>query len=788
MGEWRRFGQFELNVLARELRCGGELRTVSPKVFDCIVYLMEHRDRSVGHGELSAVVWGRADVSDVQLRQLMRKVRRVLGDDGGRQSVIRTIPRFGFRWIAAVQHCEPPQPERAASVGAPPRRPALTLTRRVPWAAVACLCLVLAFAGGDSREAATMISVAAPNGLSDSGVRGVLAVLPVNVGTSDPDDVWIRLGLMDLIASHLRRAALRVVPSSDIVVLARDDAGGQVLIDRVRSVVRAGRVVVPSVTRRGDLWNVQLELAGERGAVRSFEARSADITLAASNAADLLLESLGRAPHRSSSAEGERSLSGLLHRVEGAMLVDDYQGARRLASTGTASFPDAPELQLVLARIDIAMNEKSSAVSRLLPLLDEVTAERDPALRAAVLTQLGTAQSDDRIAAERRLGEAIALLESVDHPEILARACRMRGVVLMWMRRFEEARADFARARAAADLSGDALMAAQVDNSEAVLEQARGRPAESLPLLEHAAEVFERFGALSKLANPLLNRIGVNLEMLNQQGALAAYEDAAVRLNRLEDPVMRRWLRLFGAEALAVNGRLREARQLVDDVLRTSDTDKDKDAIAAGARLRAEIDFAATKLDSAAAFAARSIETVMTLGHGYRELSQSSLVLTRILRTTHKNEEAKEQSERLLRATRHIGAPATQLRVRLAQAEQAWASGERVDAARFYQEALDIADSQGTALDLAEVTRSYGNALLDAGDLPTAVVVIGRAARWVSQDFFSAILVARLYQSLGQRDAWRSALDNAQRLAGERTIPAAVSAGPKAAVALSGNP
>ena len=93
------FGDCRVDPLARELHRDGTLLALSPKVFDCLVYLIEHRDRAVGRDELIAAVWGKADVSDTLLGQTLLKARRAVGDDGNEQNAIRTIPRFGYRWV-----------------------------------------------------------------------------------------------------------------------------------------------------------------------------------------------------------------------------------------------------------------------------------------------------------------------------------------------------------------------------------------------------------------------------------------------------------------------------------------------------------------------------------------------------------------------------------------------------------------------------------------------------------------------------------------------------------------
>ena len=111
-----RFGDCTIDASARELRSRGALATLSPKVFDCLIYLIEHRERAVGRDELIAAVWGKLDVTDTLLGQTVLKARRAVGDSGNGQNVIRTIPRFGYRWVAgiAAEGGAEPNPRQAA--------------------------------------------------------------------------------------------------------------------------------------------------------------------------------------------------------------------------------------------------------------------------------------------------------------------------------------------------------------------------------------------------------------------------------------------------------------------------------------------------------------------------------------------------------------------------------------------------------------------------------------------------------------------------------------------------
>ncbi|MCC6597124.1 MAG: winged helix-turn-helix domain-containing protein, partial [Rhodanobacteraceae bacterium] len=101
-----RFGSFQVNPGARLLQRESVQLNVSRKVFDCLVYLIEHRDRALGRDELARALWKHDSVSDNQLAQVVAAVRRLVDDDGTQQQLVRTVPGFGYHWIGAVQACD----------------------------------------------------------------------------------------------------------------------------------------------------------------------------------------------------------------------------------------------------------------------------------------------------------------------------------------------------------------------------------------------------------------------------------------------------------------------------------------------------------------------------------------------------------------------------------------------------------------------------------------------------------------------------------------------------------
>lgn len=97
------FEDFTLNSELLELRRDGEAVELEPQVFQLLLLLIENRNRVVGKEELIKEVWRGRIVSDSALNSRINAARRAVGDDGRMQSLIKTFPRRGFRFIGNVQ-------------------------------------------------------------------------------------------------------------------------------------------------------------------------------------------------------------------------------------------------------------------------------------------------------------------------------------------------------------------------------------------------------------------------------------------------------------------------------------------------------------------------------------------------------------------------------------------------------------------------------------------------------------------------------------------------------------
>jgi len=77
-----RFADCTLDTQLYILHRAGQSTRLSPKVFETLCYLIEHRDRVVSKQELCEQVWEGYAISDATLESCLRAVRVTVGDSG----------------------------------------------------------------------------------------------------------------------------------------------------------------------------------------------------------------------------------------------------------------------------------------------------------------------------------------------------------------------------------------------------------------------------------------------------------------------------------------------------------------------------------------------------------------------------------------------------------------------------------------------------------------------------------------------------------------------------------
>jgi eukaryotic-like serine/threonine-protein kinase len=162
MGNGFRLGDWQVDPdLNRLSRPGHEIK-IEPKVMDVLVFMASHPGEVLSRETILQEVWSGTHVTDEVLTYSVFELRKALDDDARHPRIIQTIPRRGYRLIAAVARNDAGQdngnrPREAPREEAtePDRLPLSAPSPPVPvpapvfrpmwhWAAAGVACLLLA--------------------------------------------------------------------------------------------------------------------------------------------------------------------------------------------------------------------------------------------------------------------------------------------------------------------------------------------------------------------------------------------------------------------------------------------------------------------------------------------------------------------------------------------------------------------------------------------------------------------------------------------------------------------
>ena len=248
------FDQFHVDPVQRLLRSrvDGKPVTLTSKVFETLLYLVEQRGELLEKATLMKAIWPNIVVEENNLNQNISALRRALGEESGGASFLRdrTRPRLSIRSRGA--HADDPSAHSAQ------QQPA--------------------------TEASAALSTSQPKTPTP---RSSIAVLPFANLTREPEKEYFSEGLAEELIHLLARVPGLKVPARtssfaykgrnvDIRQIARDLEVGAVLEGSVRSAGERIRVTAQLVDAQtgyhiwsetydrnfGDLFQLQDELAG----------------------------------------------------------------------------------------------------------------------------------------------------------------------------------------------------------------------------------------------------------------------------------------------------------------------------------------------------------------------------------------------------------------------------------------------------------------------------------------------------------------------------------------------
>src|SRR5438309_6686490 len=97
------FGPFRLDGKERTLRRGTEVVTLTPKVFDLLLLLVENGGKLLEKEYLLKTLWPDTFVEEANLSVNVSTLRRALGQAPTELTFIETVPKKGYRFVAPVQ-------------------------------------------------------------------------------------------------------------------------------------------------------------------------------------------------------------------------------------------------------------------------------------------------------------------------------------------------------------------------------------------------------------------------------------------------------------------------------------------------------------------------------------------------------------------------------------------------------------------------------------------------------------------------------------------------------------
>ena len=98
-----KFEDFTIDVDQRVLLRGGKLVSLTPKVFDTLLILVESGGRIVEKEELKRRLWPDTFVDEANIAFNIQQVRKCLNDDARSPRYVGTVPRRGYRFLVDVE-------------------------------------------------------------------------------------------------------------------------------------------------------------------------------------------------------------------------------------------------------------------------------------------------------------------------------------------------------------------------------------------------------------------------------------------------------------------------------------------------------------------------------------------------------------------------------------------------------------------------------------------------------------------------------------------------------------
>jgi TolB-like protein/DNA-binding winged helix-turn-helix (wHTH) protein/Tfp pilus assembly protein PilF len=286
------FGQFELDPSSRELRKDGSVVKLQRQQLAVLLLLVQRAGQIVSREEIHQHIWGNDTFVDFErgINFAINQIRAALGDSAENPGFVETVPRRGYRFIAAVEIGSGPAPSRIrleeqpqgggttalheypqalpqpaqdgdglpsgaakSPVGAI-RQPLVRRTWRFRLAATSAIVFVGLAMGWFVWHQASR-----SRGQASAGRIGSLAVLPLENLSGDKEQDYFADGMTDELITNLGKiSALRVISRTSVMQYR----GAKKPLPEIARELNVDALVEGTVLRSGERVRITAQLVG----------------------------------------------------------------------------------------------------------------------------------------------------------------------------------------------------------------------------------------------------------------------------------------------------------------------------------------------------------------------------------------------------------------------------------------------------------------------------------------------------------------------------------------------
>jgi TolB-like protein/DNA-binding winged helix-turn-helix (wHTH) protein/Tfp pilus assembly protein PilF len=240
------FGPFRFERDARILLLDGKIISLTPKVAELLLVLVEKSGQVVTKDELIQAVWPDTFVEETNLTSNISIVRKRLGVHPSGGEYIETIPKRGYRFVAAVRAVR--DGELAQALEAEPAR---NEKRATPFK------WILGLGAGVAVLLAMWYWHGKLSGFGGAPHVDSLAVLPLVNLSGDPAQEFFADGMTEALTADLAQiAALRVISRATVMQYK----GTKKPLPEIARLLKTDVIVLGSVFRSGRRVRVTAEL------------------------------------------------------------------------------------------------------------------------------------------------------------------------------------------------------------------------------------------------------------------------------------------------------------------------------------------------------------------------------------------------------------------------------------------------------------------------------------------------------------------------------------------------